>query len=926
MTALTSIRYRRPRQSTAGYSHQSADPDKTGTRRGGAPLLALVVPAMLTRVVGLGVAVSKTEWVILCLTIALGSALTFRADPLRRVGPPIALWSVMGLGTMMSLRLNGERTSGSEAILSKTFGVGDDIVRLSLTLLGSVGLLLLATTLVRRLRHRGAVIPIPALFLSVVALFLARFLLPKVTGNIFSGRVMVPGLGSIQVGEFVSPLAVVLWAVLLVQVFNRKVILARTRDQALAVGTVLLLIFLVLALALFDAGPAVVMLVGYSAVWFSVTRGMGPLKRFGLPLLSVCALLGVARVLLLVPVVQRYFSAKTTVIAERFRGGAARDTFQIQAANSAVSEGGAIGRGLDTSSLADKIPVGESDLIFASISADFGAIPAGLLACVMILSLAQLGQTLANGDDAFGAASRGLISTQTAVLTWSLLGAWSLVPLTGISAPYLVATGSALGGTLLTLGVLLASTDTTVFSSESLPPSPRMLPQLVVIIIATLVVALRPWSLGSLPSMAAPRGEILASDGLVLVSTGPDGERLYPEGASYAEVTGRTWGLEGHSGLEESFAETLACGGATPWMSKAEGLLHPVPCVPAAIVTTVVPSLQKLAADSLSGIEGAAVVIDATDGDILALYSTDAGDPSDWAPQDKNRLRLLATNSPVAPGSVVKPLIAAIAIEDGGSIGGAPHDVYQVDGQSIENLNGKWCANTTIAGALAESCNTTFAKLAVDLGSRLQGGLVSYFDARGTTSVSGVASFGIDSGLDGDNDVEDSSLARTGIGQEGYRATPLGIATATSYLISSANSATAMEPRTVRGVCRGRGAMEEYAPEVANVSPLSKSTAEQVYLAMAGSLAAGGTLASLEAWASALPNEVVGKTGTADVSTDESSSGLAHWAMLIVDRRYVVVAHTRGENDNVASINTARRMAEHLATVDPILLDHCPQE
>jgi cell division protein FtsI/penicillin-binding protein 2 len=195
-------------------------------------------------------------------------------------------------------------------------------------------------------------------------------------------------------------------------------------------------------------------------------------------------------------------------------------------------------------------------------------------------------------------------------------------------------------------------------------------------------------------------------------------------------------------------------------------VLHTVPGVaPTAVRTTLAVDTQLAAEVALEGAElpAAIVAVDAATGEVRAMASR---------PLDAfNR----ALTGLYAPGSSFKVVTAAGLLEAGLTPGdpvGCPATVL-VGGREFRNAGERDLGEVTLAGAFAESCNTTFAQLAADtpgigdLGeAAARFGFNAYYEA-GMPSPG--ASF--------PQPAEVADVAAAAIGQGGVRVTPLHQAT-----------------------------------------------------------------------------------------------------------------------------------------------------
>ena len=176
--------------------------------------------------------------------------------------------------------------------------------------------------------------------------------------------------------------------------------------------------------------------------------------------------------------------------------------------------------------------------------------------------------------------------------------------------------------------------------------------------------------------------------------------RIYPEGRTACHLLGSvkfTSKIEnaeqpfhyfypetvGRSGLEQRFDESLAGtpGGRLLRVDvsgyRYEDLALRDPAAGSDLLLAVDLKVQRAAEQALQGVEGAAVVMDPRNGDVLALASSPTYDPNDFVPvltldtwnqlsQDPGRpLVHRAVAGTYAPGSVFKPVTAFAALENG---------------------------------------------------------------------------------------------------------------------------------------------------------------------------------------------------------------------------------------------------------------------
>ncbi len=283
----------------------------------------------------------------------------------------------------------------------------------------------------------------------------------------------------------------------------------------------------------------------------------------------------------------------------------------------------------------------------------------------------------------------------------------------------------------------------------------------------------------------------------------------------------------GVSGLERSFDRFLQAVDPISWGIYQDGrsqsvygledrLIHSDNAFyPLTLHTTIDRELQKRIEALLSRYQIQAagiVVLAANSGDILAMANLPVFDPNQVLPE-RGLWRNL-TVSAYAPGSVFKTVVAAAALEAGLT---HPGEQFQCDGVWHEHhlrcVNRSGHGRLTLEQAYAQSCNLTFAQLAVRVGpERLEataaklgmGQQVGWSRHKLQTPIGIVERFRqLDAEQPGQifdaaaNRMDQGALARTGIGQQDVRMTPLQAARLNAIII---NGGYAVTPRIVSEV------------------------------------------------------------------------------------------------------------------------------
>ena len=366
------------------------------------------------------------------------------------------------------------------------------------------------------------------------------------------------------------------------------------------------------------------------------------------------------------------------------------------------------------------------------------------------------------------------------------------------------------------------------------------------------------------------RASILAKNGTPL-ARGPVGNRTSPLGSDAVDVAGETGVPDaelrakieregypadqeaGVSGLELAFNSRLAGrpggqllaveeGAPRPDVPKSAGgrVLATAPEAPGQdIRTTIEPGLQETTVNALAGRSGGVAVLDARNGEVLALAGS-------------------AFSSPQPPGSIFKVITTTAGLEQKevkldeyfepvSEINPDPENGARV----IENNEREVCGGTFVQ-SFAHSCNTVFAPLGADVGGKA---LVdtserygfnqepTLYDAEATAAAQ-PGKMTIPKELGSATDI-----TATAIGQGRVLATPLGMASVAQTV--AAGGTRSPTPIVVDPALR------------ADAEPVEVTSAEnaRVLTGLMRAVVTSGT-----GVAAAIPRiQVAGKTGTAEL-------------------------------------------------------------
>lgn len=224
----------------------------------------------------------------------------------------------------------------------------------------------------------------------------------------------------------------------------------------------------------------------------------------------------------------------------------------------------------------------------------------------------------------------------------------------------------------------------------------------------------------------------LSKLGLPGITQIADSKRFYPEGESAAHVVGFT-DIEdnGQEGVELAANEQLL--GVPGHREVIRDRLGRVvsetrPLVPAqngeTIHLTIDRRIQQLAYGQLKDAiakhraeAGSVVVLDARNGEILALANYPSFDPNDRARLTGRQLRNRAVVDTFEPGSTIKPVVVALSIDEGNvrpqSVIDTAPGWYKIGPAVIHDTSNHGAM--TVAEAVQKSSNIALAKLALNL-------------------------------------------------------------------------------------------------------------------------------------------------------------------------------------------------------------------
>jgi penicillin-binding protein A len=393
-------------------------------------------------------------------------------------------------------------------------------------------------------------------------------------------------------------------------------------------------------------------------------------------------------------------------------------------------------------------------------------------------------------------------------------------------------------------------------------------------------------------SYSRERGAILTGRTTLAKSVESDDEyqfqRTYPKPYVYAPVTG-WFSYYSQTGIELSETDVLSGEDSSLFVTKLVDLLSNEPPQGGNVQLTIDPEAQQAAYDGLSAVspnvQGSVVAIKPSTGEILAMVSLPTYDPNKLASHDLRSVtatfdrlekdptepllnRAIQTRLP--PGSTFKVVTAAAAIEKGlyraedDVPGGVTYQLPLTSGPTglIDNEGRDCGANNTqipFTQAMGQSCNTTFAQLAGQVGAEdmLETAEGFGFNSSFLEDLSPQA----ESVFPGE--VDDAQLGQTGFGQFDVSATPLQMAMVAAGL---ANGGIVMKPYLVdERQSADLDVLDKTEPQELSRA-VSATTASEVTKLMVATVDDG------TAYPAAIPGiSVAGKTGTAQAGAEDRS-------------------------------------------------------
>ena len=580
--------------------------------------------------------------------------------------------------------------------------------------------------------------------------------------------------------------------------------------------------------------------------------------------------------------------------------------YQLVQSLFALGAGRVLGVGINNG-FPERIPFVETDFIFAVIGEELGLLGgAALLIAYLVFCLRGLSTAARARSDmaAFTAAGLvGVFALQTFVIVG---GVTRLIPLTGITLPFVSYGGSSVLSNFILLALLLRAGDAATGQNTEMVSmagagvlgrfalSRRLMRTagVISVLIAALVANLTWIQVVGADALAAnpantrgiaqeqrsPRGAILTSDGTVLADSQATGEtyaRRYPAGAFASHVVGYYSVTYGRAGIEAAANDALTGRRQFATMRDALEAAAGLPVPGNDVVLTIDADVQAAAESALGGRRGACVVIEPATGAVLAMASLPEYDPATVDEQWESLssagsapLYNRAAQSLYPPGSTYKVVTLTGALGAGVA---TPATTYpgpatiEIGGAPVTNYGGSGYGTVDLRKATASSINTVYAQLAVDLGAH---DLVAQSEAFGINDTPPLEIPSAASLMPDPDEMTEWETAWAGVGQPvGEHESPPGpqVTALQMALVAAgiANDGTVMEPHLIERIADPAGRTVTETPPRVWTTATDPATAATVTELMVQVVQSGsGTRA-------AVPGvTVAGKTGTAEAGKD----------------------------------------------------------
>ena len=283
------------------------------------------------------------------------------------------------------------------------------------------------------------------------------------------------------------------------------------------------------------------------------------------------------------------------------------------------------------------------------------------------------------------------------------------------------------------------------------------------------------------------------------------------------------------------------------------------------LVTTLDYEIQKIAEEELdtTGLKGSVIVLDAHNGDVLAMVSRPNYDPNnvaDYLNSTNKELFNRAVQISYPPGSIFKLVVLAAALEENIA---EPYDTFYCNGyEEIGDVMIK-CSSFERGGhgeisledAFSQSCNSAFIQLGQKVGGKK---IIEVAEKLGLGTKTGVELLEeIQGQLPSEDYIKGAGIGNISIGQGTLEVTPLQIAKMTLIIVNEGKDTGI---HLVKEIIDENGKVVEIISNRKTKQVLSSSTAQIIQSMMERVVSTGtGNRIDLDQFGGA-----AGKTGSAE--------------------------------------------------------------
>ncbi|MFN2188925.1 MAG: FtsW/RodA/SpoVE family cell cycle protein, partial [Candidatus Promineifilaceae bacterium] len=544
---------------------------------------------------------------------------------------------------------------------------------------------------------------------------------------------------------------------------------------------------------------------------------------------------------------------------------AREEGYQIVQSLYAIVSGNVIGQGIGQG-FPTYVPVVHTDFTFAAVAEEWGLI-GGLAVILSFAFISYRGFKIALSSTTFFRMylSAG-ISLMVGVQALLILGGITrLLPLTGVTLPFVSYGGSSLVMSFVMVGLLvnLSSPHLPLFSAadagvnsgavatgirQATKDRLRQLSIVTVLSFALVFLLVAYWTALRGAQLLArddnprlveaeqriSRGTIYDANGEILAESVEDADEH--QNRIYNPFSGPLVGYysfeHGQVGIENAMDAALRGETGDPWADFVDReLLHEVR-VGRDVRTTIDASWQQTAAEALDGRQGAVILLSLADNAVRAMISQPTYNPNlldeqfETLTQDESGpLINRAVQGQYQPGLILQPFLLAEAINKG---------VIDFGGDAIDKARSISIGGTTLLCEAADSdpenwgevlekrCPSPMMALAALLG---EDGVYQVYESFGLTDV---PDLNIGERSDQDYTIQDLEMAL--VGQDTLSISPMQAALALSIL---ANQGEYRTPVIIGGIQDENGSWRPVADEVASRQVLSPESAEETLRWMA---------------------------------------------------------------------------------------------